>query len=93
MRRMDEPSSIPNIFEWLPDAVLILGGEGQILLVNAAADGGSGEPLAAPLTTYLSRPFKPVWSHPLPRAFAVPTEPATPFPPLSAGAGCGKERV
>ncbi len=42
VRRMDEPSSIPDSLEWLPDAVLILGGEGQILLVNAAAgDSGS----------------------------------------------------
>jgi formate hydrogenlyase transcriptional activator len=38
VRRMEELSSIPNTLEWLPDAVLILGGEGQILLVNAAAE-------------------------------------------------------
>ena len=35
---MGDRSTINGALEWIPDAVLILGGEGQILLVNAAAE-------------------------------------------------------
>ena len=35
---MGDRSTINGALEWIPDAVLILGGEGRILLVNAAAE-------------------------------------------------------